>query len=87
MVPGKTYEYLDARRPIVALVAPSEAAGILAEAGAFVVAPDQGARALDALLAPEPPRPDEAAIARILGPRSRQALAGELAGILSELTS
>jgi hypothetical protein len=85
MVPGKTYEYLDARRPVVALVAESEAAGILREAGAFVVAPDQGEAALDALLAENAPHPDEAAIARILGPRSRRALAGELAGILSEL--
>jgi len=87
MVPGKTYEYLDARRPVVALVAESEAAGILREAGAFVVAPDQAEAALDALLArnEQAPRPDEGAIARILGPRSRRALAGELAGILSEL--
>ena len=85
MVPGKTYEYLDARRPVVALVAPSEAANLLRESGAVVVGPEEGEAALDALLAEAAPRPDEAAIARILGPRSRRALAGELAGILSEL--
>ena len=85
MVPGKTYEYLDARRPLVALVAPSEAADLLREAGALVFAPDQGDAALDALLAAAAPRPDEAAIARILGPRSRRALAGELARILDSV--
>jgi glycosyltransferase involved in cell wall biosynthesis len=86
MVPGKTYEYLDARRPLVALVAPGEAADLLREGGARVFAPTQGVEALDALLAAEAPRPDEEAIARILEPRSRKALAGELARVLDQVT-
>jgi hypothetical protein len=85
MVPGKTYEYLDARRPIVALVAASEAANLLREGGARVFGPAEGDAALQALLAPALPVPDEAAIARILAPRSRKALAGELARVLDGL--
>ena len=82
MVPGKTYEYLDARRPIVAMVAASEAADLLRQGGARVFAPSDGTGALEALLAADAPRPDEAAIAKILAPRSRRALAGELARVL-----
>jgi glycosyltransferase involved in cell wall biosynthesis len=85
MVPGKLYEYLDARRPLVAMVAPGEAADLAREAGAVVVAPDQGDAAVAAALEGPRPVPAEPAIARILEGRSRRALAGELARTLDEL--
>jgi glycosyltransferase involved in cell wall biosynthesis len=83
MVPGKTYEYLDARRPVVAMVAPGEAASLLAEGGARVFGPTQGDEALDALLAGSTPNGE--AIDRILAGRSRRALAGRLAEVLDGL--
>jgi hypothetical protein len=83
MVPGKTYEYLDARRPVVAMVAPGEAADLLAEGGARVFGSTQGDEALAALL--EGPTPNAEAIDRILAGRSRRALAGRHAGVLDEL--
>ena len=91
MVPGKLYEYLDARRPLVAMVAPSEAADLAREAGAVVVAPHEGDRAVTAALADPAagagaPSPDPAAIARLLAGRSRRELAQQLAHVLDSLT-
>jgi glycosyltransferase involved in cell wall biosynthesis len=84
MVPGKLYEYLDARRPLVAMVAPGEAADLARTAGAVVVAPDQGEAAVAAAV--DGPRlPDLAAIAGILEGRTRRALAGVLARTLDSL--
>lgn len=91
MVPGKLYEYLDARRPLVAMVAPSEAADLAREAGAVVVAPHEGDRAVVAALAAPgdgavAPSPDSPAITRLLAGRSRRELAEKLAHVLDSLT-
>ncbi len=98
MVPGKLYEYLDARRPLVAALGESEAARLVREAGGVVVPPDDGERALAAVLRALPgathgtgahdagaPAPDLAAIARLLEGRSRRTLAGKLAAVLDSL--
>ncbi|MEP7028555.1 MAG: glycosyltransferase, partial [Candidatus Eisenbacteria bacterium] len=58
MVPGKLYEYLDARRPLVAMVDGGDAAELAREAGARVFAPDEGEAALDAALAAARAEPD-----------------------------
>jgi glycosyltransferase involved in cell wall biosynthesis len=90
MVPGKVYEYLDAGRPILALLdARDEAAALVSRGGGTVVDPD-----------------DRAAIARAIGERydawkdgartpdarpawldafARPALAGRLASVLDDL--
>ena len=83
VVPGKTYEYLAARRPVVAMVASGEAADLLREGGARVFGPSQGPEALQVLLAAH--QPDLPAIDRVLAQRSRKALAGELARVLDGL--
>lgn len=89
MVPGKLYEYLAARRPIVAMVGTSEASGIARACGAAVAAPHDGEAAVAAALAvldgtPGAARPDGTAIENLLRARSRRALAHELAGVLDE---
>ena len=89
MVPGKLYEYLAARRPIVAMVGEGEAAELVRAAGRRVVAPDNGtlavAQALAAALGSAgAPRPNERTIDALLEKRSRRALAGELARHLDE---
>ncbi len=88
MVPGKLYEYLAARRPIVAMVGTSEASGLARACGAAVAAPNDGEAAVAAVFAvldraPAAARPDEPAIAALLLARSRRALAGTLAAELS----
>jgi len=90
MVPGKTYEYLDAGRPVLALLDPrDEAAALVARAGGTVVSPDDraaSARAIgdhyDAWTRSGPPphvRPDW------LDAFARPALAGRLASVLDEM--
>ena len=88
MVPGKLYEYLAARRPIVAMVGTSEASGLARACGAAVAAPNDGEAAVAAVFAvldraPAAAQPDEAAIESLLHARSRRALAGTLAAELS----
>jgi glycosyltransferase involved in cell wall biosynthesis len=90
MVPGKLYAYLAARRPIVAMVGTSEASGIARQGGAAVTTPNDGDAAVSAALAvldgaPGAARPNEAAIEELLRARSRETLAGTLAGILDEV--
>ncbi len=90
MIPGKLYEYLDARRPLVAMVDGGDAAELAREAGARLFAPDQGDAALDAALAavfatPGAPLPDLPAIERLLSGRTRKGLTAELAGVLDHL--
>lgn len=90
MVPGKLYEYLDARRPIVAMISDGEAAGLARSCGATIVRPDHGDAAVEAALAASrrergAAHPDENAIGALLTRRSRRALAGELAEILDQL--
>ncbi len=94
MVPGKLYEYLDAGRPLVALLERGEeAAGLVERAGGAVVAPgDRSALAAEierryvawladpgaAAPAPAPPA--------WLAEHTRARLAARLAGLLDELT-
>jgi glycosyltransferase involved in cell wall biosynthesis len=90
MVPGKLYEYLEARRPLVAMISEGEAAEIARSCGAVVVGPGDGDRAVDAILhavggGSGAARPNHAAIAALFEKRSRRALAGELVGILNAL--
>jgi glycosyltransferase involved in cell wall biosynthesis len=89
MVPGKLYEYLDARRPLVAMIGEGEAAELARACGALVVAPGEGDRAAAAAIAAatgaaSAPRPDERAINELLAGRSREALAGTMARVLEE---
>ena len=88
MVPGKLYEYLAARRPIVAMVGTSEASGLARACGAAVAAPNDGEAAVAAVFAvldraPTAAQPDDEAIESLLHARSRRALAGMLAQELS----
>jgi glycosyltransferase involved in cell wall biosynthesis len=88
MVPGKLYEYLAARRPVVAMVGTSEASGLARACGAAVAAPNDGEAAVAAVFAvldgaPAAAQPDAAAIESLLHARSRRALAGTLAAELS----
>lgn len=92
MVPGKTYEYLDSGRPILALLsADDEAAALVARAGGAVV--DPGDRA--AIAAAIGARYDAwKARGREAGTRpawldgfARPALAGRLASVLDDLVS
>jgi len=90
MVPGKLYEYLDARRPLVAMVDGGDAAELAREAGGAVFGPEEGDAALDAALLaalgePGAPLPDLPAIEHRLAGRTRRGLAAELAGILDRV--
>ncbi len=92
MVPGKLYEYLDARRPLVAMISAGEAAELARSCGAVVVGPGDGDRGVEAVLeairgGPGAASPDEAAITTLFEKRSRRALAAELARILNALVS
>ncbi len=89
MVPGKLYEYLVARRPLVAMIGEGEAAEMARAGGAAVVAPDAGDAAVERALAavaraPHAPQPNPQAIEALLAQRSRRALAGTLAQWLDE---
>jgi hypothetical protein len=75
----------------VAAIGESEAARLAREAGARVVAPEDGEAALEAVLAaaehaPGAAAPDRAGIARVLEGRSRRALASRLAQVLDSLS-
>jgi glycosyltransferase involved in cell wall biosynthesis len=88
MVPGKLYEYLAARRPLVAMVGESEAARLARDCGARLVDPADGDGAVGAVFEAAQgrgARPDAAAIDALLATRSRRALARELASILGGL--
>ena len=90
MVPGKLYEYLDARRPLVAMVDGGDAAELAREAGAAVFGAADGDAALGAALLaargePGAPLPNLPAIEQRLAGRTRRGLAGELAGILDRV--
>jgi glycosyltransferase involved in cell wall biosynthesis len=90
MVPGKLYEYLDARRPLVAMVGGGDAAELAREGGAAVFGPGEGDAALDAALLaalgePGAPIPDLPAIEQLLAGRTRRGLAAELAAILDRV--
>ncbi|MGH7725391.1 MAG: glycosyltransferase [Candidatus Eiseniibacteriota bacterium] len=92
MVPGKLYEYLEARRPLVAMISEGEAAELARTCGAVIVPPADGDRAVDALLealsgGSNAPHPNETAIAKLFEKRSRRALASELAGLLDRVTA
>lgn len=88
IVPGKTYEYLAARRPILGAVPDGDARDLLARAGASVVRPDdvEGmARALGehvdrfltGAVAPAPPE-------ELLLPYERRRLTAQLAAVFDE---
>jgi glycosyltransferase involved in cell wall biosynthesis len=93
IVPGKTYEYLAARRPILAAVPGGDARDLLAEAGgAAVCDPDDVDGLADALAsmlrrfrAGEPvlPPPREDVVARY----ERRALTARLAAVLDAVTA
>lgn len=90
MVPGKTYEYLDAGRPVLALLDPSdEAAGLVARAGGTVVDPDDRAAITRAILERYDTWTREGAPPRVrpewLDAFARPALAGRLASVLDDL--
>jgi glycosyltransferase involved in cell wall biosynthesis len=87
IVPGKTYEYLAARRPILAAVPEGDARDILTQAGtAYICAPDDvGAMATAIESELESPRrasPPRALLERF----DRRALTRELASLLGAVT-
>jgi glycosyltransferase involved in cell wall biosynthesis len=90
-VPGKTYEYLASRRPIVAAIPEGDARDLLLQSGtAHVCAPDDVggiAEALELEIARweaggPPPTVDE----DVLGPFERRTLAAEFATLLDAVT-
>jgi glycosyltransferase involved in cell wall biosynthesis len=90
MVPGKTYEYLDAGRPVLALLArDDEAAGLVADAGADRVEPGDAAGVTETLRrryqAWQREGPAVARRPAWIDHHTREALAGRLAGMLDTL--
>jgi glycosyltransferase involved in cell wall biosynthesis len=89
MVPGKLYEYVAARRPLVGVMGDGEAAGLARACGAAVFDLEHVDRAVEACLAAATgadgaPRPDAQAIDDLLAARSRKKLAFTLADWLDE---
>jgi glycosyltransferase involved in cell wall biosynthesis len=91
MVPGKLYEYLDAGRPVLALLDPRDEAGALAARGGAELVPPGAPDALAAVLerrfdawARAGRAPD--ARPEWLDGHARAALAGRLAGLLDAVT-
>jgi glycosyltransferase involved in cell wall biosynthesis len=91
IIPGKTYDYLGARRPILAAVPDGDIRELLARAGnAFVCRPadvTEMGRILREQLARKragspPPVPDEAVLAEY----ERSSLAGQLAAVFEQVT-
>ena len=90
MVPGKTYEYLDAGRPILALLAADdEAAALVVRAGGSVVDPADRAAIAAAIGARydawKAGAPTPVARPPWLDEYARPALAGRLASVLDDL--
>jgi glycosyltransferase involved in cell wall biosynthesis len=90
--PGKLYQYLAARRPILALTPEGEAADLVRKTGVgLVVSPGDvvgAAHAIESLMrAKQESRPFTGADPATLEPYTRSAIAGRYAGLLAELTA
>jgi glycosyltransferase involved in cell wall biosynthesis len=91
MVPGKLYEYIGVRRPILALAPPGEAAGLVEHLNRGVLADQEDEGAIAAALADLYRKHEAGALddAFDLSPRpefARETLAGELARLLDDIT-
>lgn len=90
LIPGKLYEYIGARRPVLALAPPGEAARIVRESGRGEVVPPHDPGAVERAVRTMFDLFDGGELERAydLGPRpdmSRRAAAEKLAGIIEEL--
>jgi glycosyltransferase involved in cell wall biosynthesis len=91
IVPGKLYEYIGLRRPILALVPEGEAAQLVTSLNRGIVAPQQDASAIAGILGRLYNAYRDGTLDSLfdLSPReqfSRENLAGELAGLLDEIS-
>ncbi len=91
IVPGKLYEYIGVRRPVLALVPNGEAARLITDLRRGIVAPQDDehtiAKILDSLFASfKEDKLDEPFDLTPLSQFSRKSLAGDLAGLLDTVT-
>ncbi len=87
-VPGKFFEYLATGRPILAFLAPGEAADLVRECGGWLVDPDDvpgAAKVFRRLMAGELPGAESPERRRMAEEYRRERIAGKLAGYLDEL--
>jgi glycosyltransferase involved in cell wall biosynthesis len=89
-IPGKLYEYVASGRPILAFLAPGEAADLVRESGGWVVPPDDergAAEAFARLVRGERPGGDSPARRALADAHRRDRIAARLAAILDGLVS